>query len=131
MYMIVVNKEPLEERIQTAWLDLAEIDADTLLLLDVDFKWLMAGHGWWIDSKRIHEDPAYAAQCLDDAMTSASIALLNCAAKLRSCLCRDSPVKVAALLIDRDMLRAELGNACERPHWQLPQLSHLQKTVTA
>jgi hypothetical protein len=59
-----------------------QLDADDTLLLDVDFKWLMAGVGWWIDTARIHEDPSYASKCINSAMTSESIALRNCAAKL-------------------------------------------------
>jgi hypothetical protein len=59
-----------------------ELDADSLLLMDVDFKWLMAGIGWWIDTTRIHQDPSYASKCLNSAMSSESLPLRDCAAKL-------------------------------------------------
>jgi hypothetical protein len=59
-----------------------QLDASERLLLDVDFKWLMSGFGWWIDTIRIHQDPSYATQCLNSAMASDSLALRNCAAKL-------------------------------------------------
>lgn len=52
------------------------------LLAEVDFKWLMAGHGWDIDVARLGADPAYAAKLLDWAMHSDSPALRDSAAKL-------------------------------------------------
>lgn len=61
-----------------------EHDPDDSLLLDVDFKWLMAGHGWWVDTTRLHQDPSYAAQCLESAMASASFALHGCAGRLQT-----------------------------------------------
>jgi hypothetical protein len=39
----------------------------TLLL--VDFKWLMAGMGWWVDLDRWRRDECYARQCLANALT--------------------------------------------------------------
>jgi hypothetical protein len=41
---------------------------ETLLL--VDFKWLMAGIGWWVDIARWRADPGYALRCLSNAMAS-------------------------------------------------------------
>lgn len=75
-----INKQPEQPTQQAS--DAAELDADAVLLLDVDFKWLMAGIGWWIDTTRIHQDPSYASKCLNSAMASESLALRNCAAKL-------------------------------------------------
>jgi len=49
------------------------------LLAEVDFKWLMAGHGWHVDMVRFGEDTAYAAQMLDWAKHSNSQALRMCA----------------------------------------------------
>ena len=58
-------------------------DARTSLLTEVDFKWLMAGRGCWIDVPRFHDDPAYAQACLHKALQSSSFALQQCAARLR------------------------------------------------
>ena len=54
------------------------------LLSAVDFKWLMTGHGWWVDSARFSADPAYAATLLGLAMASPSSALRDCAARLQA-----------------------------------------------
>lgn len=61
-------------------------DDRLVLLEEVDFKWLMAGHGWWIDTSRLHNDPAYAAHLFDlvEADTTPSAALKDCAALLRT-----------------------------------------------
>jgi len=58
-------------------------DARTLLLEEVDFKWLMAGLGWWINSERLHSDPDYAAGLLKLAIAAGSSALRDCAALLQ------------------------------------------------
>lgn len=55
---------------------------DALLLEEVGFKWLMAGHGWWIDTTRLHSDCAYADKLLELALTSNSPALQACAMRL-------------------------------------------------
>ncbi len=64
----------------------AEPDADARasLLAEVDFKWLMTGHGCWIDAARFHCDPSYAADLLRLAMASPSFALRDCAAFLQA-----------------------------------------------
>ncbi|MEY4884684.1 MAG: hypothetical protein RIS34_2538 [Pseudomonadota bacterium] len=54
------------------------------LLVEVDFKWLMAGQGWWVDTTRFHTDPVYAARFLGSALASQCAALRNCAACLKS-----------------------------------------------
>lgn len=38
----------------------------------VDFKWLMAGMGWWVDLSRLQRDKAYIDECLLRALTSDS-----------------------------------------------------------
>ncbi len=53
------------------------------LLAEVDFKWLMAGHGWHVDMTRFAEDSAYAARRLDWAKHSNSQALRTCADALQ------------------------------------------------
>ena len=63
-------------------------DEQVLLLAEVDFKWLMAGLGWWIDTARFHRDPAYAAGLLGLAMASPSFALRDCAASLQAQMSR-------------------------------------------
>jgi hypothetical protein len=63
-------------------------DEQVLLLAEVDFKWLMAGLGWWIDTARFHSDPAYAAGLLRLAMASPSFALRDCAASLQAQMSR-------------------------------------------
>lgn len=57
-------------------------EVDPLMLEEVGFKWLMTGHGWWVDSTRLHDDPEYADGFLQLAMTSNSFALRECADRL-------------------------------------------------
>ena len=38
----------------------------------VDFKWLMAGVGWWVDLSRLQSDRAYMEECLQRALRSDS-----------------------------------------------------------
>lgn len=54
------------------------------LLAEVDFKWLMAGHGEWIDLARLHDDASYAAALFSMALASPSFALRECAALLQA-----------------------------------------------
>jgi hypothetical protein len=58
-------------------------DERVLLLEEVDFKWLLAGMGLWIDMSRFHNDPDYAARLLAIAEASESVALRKCAALLQ------------------------------------------------
>ncbi len=52
-------------------------------LVDViDLKWLLAGEGIHLHVERLQSDPAYAAQVLAQAATSANEALRKAAAKL-------------------------------------------------
>ena len=59
-------------------------DERLALLEEVDFKWLMAGQGWWIDTCRLHTDADYASQWLRLVAQSPSAALRNCAAHLQA-----------------------------------------------
>ncbi len=56
------------------------------LLLEVDFKWLMAGQGCWVDPDRLRNDPLYAAHCLGTALCSPCEALRGCARFLQTAL---------------------------------------------
>ena len=38
----------------------------------VDFKWLMAGLGWWVDVPRLRRDALYADQCARRGLASES-----------------------------------------------------------
>ncbi len=59
-------------------------DARAALLAEVEFKWLMAGRGCWIDMTRFGQDPSYAAHWLQFAMTSPSAPLRACAQILQA-----------------------------------------------
>jgi len=59
------------------------------LLTEVDFKWLMAGQGWWINTGRFHSDAAYAAALLRLALSSGCATLRECATVLSAQ--RDGP----------------------------------------
>jgi hypothetical protein len=48
----------------------------------VDFKWLMAGVGWWVDLSRLQRDKDYADECLHRAVGSGSQLLRERAAWL-------------------------------------------------
>lgn len=58
----------------------------TDLLIEVDFKWLMAGQGNWVDPVRLRADPLYAQHCLQTAINSPCDALRRCAHHLRTAL---------------------------------------------
>lgn len=53
------------------------------VLLEVDFKWLMAGIGYWIDVGRLWIDPVYANNCLQCALKSECGPLRRCALEIR------------------------------------------------
>ncbi len=61
-----------------------EPDERVLLLEEVNFKWLLAGLGWWVDMSRFHSDASYANRFLELARTSDCNALRECAASLQS-----------------------------------------------
>ncbi len=56
------------------------------LLLEVDFKWLMAGQGCWIDPDRMHQEPGYARERVQAAIGSPCDALRQCALQLQACM---------------------------------------------
>ena len=45
-------------------------ERDDILLKLVDFKWLMAGVGWWVNLSRLQSDSAYIDECLQRALRS-------------------------------------------------------------
>jgi hypothetical protein len=59
-------------------------DPDSELLAEVDFKWLMAGQGLWIDPTRLHNDPSYATVMLSCALDSPLAAIRDSAAVLQA-----------------------------------------------
>lgn len=71
--------------------DNGNFDACACLLARVDFKWLMAGQGWWIDPHRFESDEAYAVEVLRFALASESLVLRECAASLQTQLCEPIP----------------------------------------
>jgi hypothetical protein len=73
-----------EKRIAQAHEAAHSADEHASLLAEVDFKWLMAGQGWWIDPSRFHSDPSYATRFLRLAMASPSFTLRDCAASLQA-----------------------------------------------
>lgn len=69
---------------------------DTFLNL-VDFKWLMAGLGWWIDLSRLQRDTAYAGECVQHGLTSGSRLLRQRSLELLPLLARSGAHRNAAL----------------------------------
>jgi hypothetical protein len=59
-------------------------DERLVLLEEVDFKWLMTGQGWWVDSERLHTDTDYANHLLHLVEQTPSAALRTCAARLQA-----------------------------------------------
>jgi hypothetical protein len=53
------------------------------LLAEVDFKWLMAGQGCWIDPTRLRIDKDYVQDCLMSALNSGCDPLRRCASDLQ------------------------------------------------
>jgi hypothetical protein len=64
----------------------AGTDERLVLLEEVDFKWLMAGQGWWIDTWRLHTDSSYASHLMQLVEQTPSAALRTCAAHLQASL---------------------------------------------
>ena len=48
----------------------------------VDFKWLMAGMGWWVSLTRLQCDGAYVDECLHNALATRSDLLQKHGAQL-------------------------------------------------
>lgn len=57
-------------------------EGNDVLLNLVDFKWLMAGVGWWVNLSRLQSDRAYVDECLQRAMRSDSELLRRHSAEL-------------------------------------------------
>lgn len=68
---------------RTAYGDLSSHQRSDMLL-EVDFKWLMAGQGCNVDPIRLKNDAAYAKACLRFALYSDCDPLRNCAACLQA-----------------------------------------------
>ena len=74
-----------------------EDESGEYVLAEVDFKWLMAGEGWWIDSTRFHSDATYAARFLTSALYSSSNVLRECAESLQRKLVVSGAVSAVTL----------------------------------
>lgn len=57
-------------------------EGDDCFLNLVDFKWLMAGVGWWVDLSRLQSDRGYTEECLQRALSSDSELLRKHSVKL-------------------------------------------------
>jgi hypothetical protein len=73
--------------VPSAWMQEQPVD----FLLLVDFKWLMAGQGWWVDLTRLQRDAAYADGCIASALASRCEPLRQRAEDLQAC-CLDLAV---------------------------------------
>lgn len=62
-------------------------ECDDELAQLVDFKWLIAPHGFWIDLPRIVHDRLYARQCLDSARLTPSELVRRTAERVLPRLC--------------------------------------------
>ena len=58
------------------------LDGNDSFLKLVEFKWLMAGMGWWVDLTRLQHDGTYGDECLQRAMSSGSQTLQDHGAAL-------------------------------------------------
>jgi hypothetical protein len=54
------------------------------MLTEVDFKWLMAGIGIWVNPAQLHLDPGYAQASLQNALSSHCEPLRRCAVALKA-----------------------------------------------
>lgn len=57
-----------------------------ITLAEVDFKWLMAGQGCWVDTARLHQDSGYARACFAQAQLLHCEPLLQCVRNLSALL---------------------------------------------
>jgi hypothetical protein len=83
---VTVTQPPLhtEKEPESTTTPQLNFDIPDALLAEVDFKWLMAGHGWQIDTAKLGCDPEYAAHVLQWALDSDSPALRQCAMALQA-----------------------------------------------
>ena len=70
-------------------------DTQAALLNEVDFKWLMAGQGCWVDSARLQADASYASDMLKRARASSCTALRHCASTLQAQMMASAPPQKA------------------------------------
>lgn len=92
------NRQQTRRQVPTA--DESLSDARAALLSEVDFKWLMAGQGCWIDIPRLHHDPAYALAHLEMGLQSSSYELRLSAARLQAQIIREAESAQSALPAD-------------------------------
>lgn len=64
------------------------LQQDCTFLDLVDFKWLMAGVGWWVDLSRLPRDLAYAGECAQRGLSSNSSLVRQRAVELMPLLVR-------------------------------------------
>ncbi|HXD07604.1 MAG TPA: hypothetical protein VN680_16250 [Burkholderiaceae bacterium] len=62
----------------------------------VDFKWLMAGQGWWVDLGHLQRDRTYALACVRRGMASNVAPLREACRRLRP-LFRRSPALAGSI----------------------------------
>ena len=86
-------------------------DESMALLMWVDFKWLMAGQGWWVDTFRFHHDPLYADGFLRLAMDSPSFTLRECAASLQAVLTTLMPLNTVSSDSDDKYLTSSVNSS--------------------
>jgi hypothetical protein len=72
-------------------------EQDRTFLNLVDFKWLMAGVGWWVDLSRLPRDLAYADECARRGLSSDSHLVRQRAVELMPLLVRLGAYGRAAL----------------------------------
>ena len=53
------------------------------LIAEIDLKWLFSGQGRWVDSVKLHSDPSYVQQILQDAVDSPPGPLHDCGVELQ------------------------------------------------
>jgi hypothetical protein len=80
----VIDMSNQSERTPVVTISAPQSDERVVLLEEVNFKWLLAGLGWWIDMSRFHRDIPYAKHFFELAEASNSSALRDCAASLQS-----------------------------------------------
>lgn len=61
-------------------------ESDATMLTAVDFKWLMAGQGCWVDTARLHQDSSYAHACFQQAQILRCAPLTQCVERLSGLL---------------------------------------------
>jgi len=65
-------------------------DAQSDLLNLVSFKWLMAGHGWWVNLSRLQQDPHYVRACAEQGLDSGHELLQERSAQMLAALAHDA-----------------------------------------